>query len=91
MLKNKLVSVQFRDVRDDPLDHEIVRRFLALFGEALINRRSATWRNINEEARNGDPVDLLLAHPTLMKRPVIEADGKLFVGWGKDVQNSLLG
>ena len=62
------------------------------FGEAFVNRRSTTWRGLSETERAGDPVALVSAHPTLMKRPVIEDDdGRLHLGWGKDVQNSLLG
>ena len=79
------------DVRADGIDRADLARFHAAFGEALINRRSTTWRSLTEEERAGDPLDLLAAHPTLMKRPVIEADGQLYLGWGKDVQSSLLG
>jgi arsenate reductase len=30
-----------------------------------------------------------MTHPTLMKRPVIVADGAIYVGWSKDVQAAL--
>jgi arsenate reductase len=32
----------------------------------------------------------MLDHPTLMKRPVIDLDGALHLGWGKDVQAKLM-
>ena len=38
-----------------------------------------------------DPKVLLSAHPTLMKRPVIEIAGQWHVGWGPDVQKVVLG
>ncbi|WP_212524035.1 ArsC/Spx/MgsR family protein [Actibacterium sp. MT2.3-13A] len=79
------------DVRGDGVPEADLRRFLDAFGEALINRRSTTWRGLSEAERAGDPLTLLTAHPTLMKRPVIEADGRLYLGWGKDVQDKLLG
>lgn len=79
------------DVRADGVPEAVLKRFLAEFGEALINKRSATWRGLSEEERASDPLSLLGAHPTLMKRPVIEANGQLFLGWGKDVQARLLG
>ncbi len=41
--------------------------------------------------RAGDPLALIAAHPALMKRPLIEAGGSLYLGWGKDVQDALLG
>ena len=39
---------------------------------------------------NGEKA-LLSKHPTLIKRPVIEAGSAVHVGWGKDVQATLLG
>ena len=41
---------------------------------------------LDEAARGADPLALLQAHPTLLKRPVIVADGTSYVGWSKDVQ-----
>jgi arsenate reductase len=32
----------------------------------------------------------LMANPTLIKRPVIETNGDVHVGWTKDVQAALL-
>lgn len=79
------------DVRAGGVPEADLKRFLDAFGEALINKRSTTWRGLSEAQRAGDPLALLSAHPTLMKRPVIEAGGRLYLGWGKDVQASLLG
>lgn len=79
------------DVRADGLSDDQRRKFLAQFGEALVNRASSTWRGLSEVERNRDPVALLADYPTLMKRPVIEADGKFYLGWKADVQAALLG
>jgi len=79
------------DVREEPLTRAQLEHFYARFGDALVNRRSTSWRNLDEEARRKEPIALLLAHPTLMKRPVILFDGELFLGWGRDVQDRLLG
>lgn len=74
------------DIRETPLEEADFARFFEAFGEALVNRRSTTWRGLDDAARAGDPVRLLSAHPTLMKRPVIEADGVLTLGWGPQEQ-----
>ncbi|RAP40154.1 arsenate reductase [Rhodovulum viride] len=73
--------VTFHDVRAAPLPRAEIARFLQTLGPDLVNRRSTTWRELDEAARAADPLDLLEAHPTLMKRPVIEAEGRLFLGW----------
>ncbi len=57
--------------------------------DLLVNRRSTTWRNLDETARASDPEALLIANPTLIKRPVIEADDAIHVGWSKAVQDAL--
>ena len=79
------------DVRSEGVSAEVMARFLDRFGDALINRASTTWRGLSEAERAGDPADLLAKHPTLMKRPVIDAGGELYLGWKADVQKALLG
>jgi len=83
-------AVTFVDVRATPLNAQTRARFLAAFGEALVNRKSTTWRGLDEAARAMTPDAVLTAHPTLMKRPVIDANGQLYLGWGKDVSDVLI-
>ena len=84
-------TVRLVDVRAEPLGADHLAEFLAAFGEALVNTRSTTWRGLSEEERKRTPADLLAAHPALMKRPVIRAEGgTLYLGWGKEVQAALV-
>lgn len=79
------VPHSFHDFRKDGLDEAELRRWLASdHAELLLNRRSATWRGLNDEqkvAAGEDPAPLLLEHPTLIKRPVI-TDGESVVSVG---------
>jgi len=77
---------EFIDVRSDGVSADDLVRFQAVFGAALLNTRSTTWRGLDAVTRARDPLELLAAHPALMKRPVIDRDGTLTLGWGKDVQ-----
>ncbi len=79
---------EFHDVRDAPLEVETLETFLSVLGSDLLNTRSTTWRGLSEAERTQEPIALLQAHPTLMKRPVIDHDGTLTLGWGKPVQAS---
>ncbi|SMX32948.1 ArsC/Spx/MgsR family protein [Actibacterium lipolyticum] len=90
-ISNQGVDAAFVDVRADGVSPADLARFHAEFGEDLVNRRSTTWRGLSEEERLEDPIKLLSDHPALMKRPVIETGGRLFLGWGKDVQAAVLG
>ena len=47
--------------------------------------------DLSDDERARDPLTLLAEHPTLMKRPLIDAGGTLHLGWGKDTQHALLG
>lgn len=77
------------DVRAEGLPEGVLARALEQFGAALVNRRSTTWRQLDEGERARDPEALLKAHPALMKRPLIEAEGKLYLGWGPEVRAEL--
>jgi len=85
------LEVRFRDVRADPLARTDIARFIAEFGPDLLNRRSTTWRALSDDGRSGDPIDLLIAHPTLMKRPVIASENALTLGWDASAQTAHLG
>ena len=84
-----LPEVEFVDVRATPVPRDVLERALAAFGEALVNRRSTTWRNIDAAERDTPPLDLLGKHPALMKRPLIEDGDTLYLGWDSTVQSAL--
>ena len=78
------------EIRQDGVPPETLKIWLDTLGDAvLINRRSTTWRNLSEAERAGNPLELLQKHPTLLKRPVIEAGGEVYVGWSAATQAAL--
>ena len=79
-------TVNYVDVRADGIDAQTLAELLCKFGDALINTRSTTWRNLSIDERKLPALQLLSEHPTLMKRPVIAAGGTMTLGWRKDVQ-----
>ncbi|WP_243612091.1 ArsC/Spx/MgsR family protein [Shimia aestuarii] len=84
-----LGNAEFVDVRAEGVPEALLNRAYAEFGDALVNTRSTTWRGLSPAERQEAPISLLQKHPTLMKRPLIEVDGALYLGWGKDVQAAL--
>lgn len=86
-----LPDAEFRDVRTDGVPANLLADAHARFGKELLNTRSTTWRGLTDTERGRDPLDLLAAHPTLMKRPLILVGDEMHLGWGKDVQDRLLG
>ncbi|MFY0597609.1 MAG: arsenate reductase [Cognatishimia sp.] len=84
-----LPNATFVDVRTDGVPSDVLERALAKFGDALVNTRSTTWRQLNNAERQKPAMTLLVENPSLMKRPLIERDGELFLSWSKDVQAAL--
>lgn len=80
-LRKSGVSTSLHDVREVSLTDDQRARFLGAFGDALLNRRSTTWRNLSQADRVTDPDALLMQHPALMKRPVIDGPSGLTLGW----------
>lgn len=77
------------DVRAEGVPEDVLAAALEQFGAALVNTRSTTWRGLDDEARSGEPLELLKAHPSLMKRPLIVSGTDMYLGWAKDTQAAL--
>ena len=83
-------SVEFIDLRATPVSIEQLQKWLDEHGDAvLVNRKSTTWRGLDDQARQQPVLALLMANPTLIKRPVIESGENSFVGWTAEVQTAL--
>ena len=88
-------SYQWHDLREDGLDAALIRRWLDALGpEALVNRRSTTWRNLDPAVRDramkaDSAAAVLLAHPTLIKRPVFDLGDQVLIGFNAPVREVL--
>jgi len=74
------------DVRADGVSVDKLCEWVQAAGwEKLLNTRSTTWRNLSPDDKadinETNAVALMAKNPTLIKRPVIEVDGKVYVGW----------
>lgn len=85
-LNERGVEYRFHDFRDDGLTLEQLRAWAAELGwEALLNRRGTTWRTLPERTRNSldeqRALDLMLAKPALIKRPVLDLGTRRLVSF----------
>lgn len=76
----------FHDLRQDGLDIQMLDRWArTLDWQRLLNTRSLTWRKIPEVDRAGmtknRAMALMLEQPTLVKRPVLECEEFVAVGF----------
>lgn len=87
-------QVSFVDIRAEADLAAKVPGWLEVAGaKALVNNRSTTWRGLSDDdkakAETDEVSGLLIANPTLIKRPVIEAGDSVYVGWTKSVEREL--
>lgn len=84
-----LQNAEFIDVRTQGVPDSALMQAMDQFGEALLNTRSTTWRGLDPEERTRPALELLKEHPTLMKRPLIENNGALYLGWTAETRAGL--
>lgn len=82
-------AAEFRDVRDDGISREVLEAAHLVLGDKLINRASYTWRGMSEADRALPPVDAVIKHPSLMKRPLIATGETWLAGWTKATTTAL--
>ena len=86
----------FHDFRKDGLAETQVAAWLEDVGAAvLLNKRGTTWRDLPDAEKDsvdaGKAEALIVANPTLVKRPVFEGAGTLLVGFGAAQRDALRG
>ena len=82
------------DVRESPPSENTLRLWKNELGwETMVNKRSTTWKGLNEseqDSLNEDKaIALLLAHPTLLKRPVLVTNNGIYNGFTEASYNNI--
>jgi Spx/MgsR family transcriptional regulator len=80
-------SYEFVDFKKLPPTAALLARWCAAFGwENVLNRRGTTWRKLDAKVQNGikdekSAIALMLAKPSIIKRPIVEAGTTLLLGF----------
>lgn len=90
------VDYAFHDFRADGLSKAQLKSWIEAVGwETLLNRRGTTWRKLPEAEREGITAALaerlMLEQPTLIKRPVLQANNTVLVGFDTGEYGKLFG
>ena len=83
-LEGRGLEYSFHDYKKEGADPAKLATWLAAKGDAVLNTRGTTYRKLSDadKARAAsDPVALMVEHPSLIKRPVVEHPGGLLVGF----------
>ncbi|OJF90540.1 ArsC family reductase [Pararhizobium antarcticum] len=91
------VAYDFHDYKARGVDRADLERWVEKLGwETVLNRSGTTFRALPEASKvdldSGKAIELMLAQPSMIKRPILEGDGTLLAGFKPDVyQTSLRG
>jgi Spx/MgsR family transcriptional regulator len=85
-LDDNNIDHNFHDFRKDGVGADQVKQWIATLGlDTVINKRSTSWKALTDEQKSGlnddTAVELILESPTLIKRPLLDKDGELQVGF----------
>jgi arsenate reductase len=85
-LDEKGTDYAFHDFKKEGADQDRVRAWVEAVGwEKLLNRRGTTFRDLEPaQQENLDAekaIRLMVARPTVIKRPVVECGGTVLVGF----------
>jgi len=87
------VEYEFVDFKKTKPSKKNLKEWKAFFGEWPINKRGTTYRKLKEEfdgASDAGLVDLMIENTSVIKRPVLEKNGKvLCLGFDKEVFEKL--
>ena len=89
------VAYEFHDYKTAGIERSRLEGWAREAGwETLLNRAGTTFRKLPEADKTGlnekKALALMLAQPSLIKRPVLEAGGKLLVGFKPETYKSAL-
>ena len=86
----------FHDYKKEGADAAKLEAWIAAHGvDVVLNKRGTTYRKLSDEekakaADSHEAVALLVQHPTMIKRPVVEHSAGTLVGFKEDTWSATL-
>ena len=81
------VDYEFHDFKKLGVPEQALEQWLATFGwQTVVNRRGTTWRKLSEQDKmtvdnNQAAKSILLQHASMIKRPILQSDKGLTIGF----------
>jgi len=88
------LAYEFHDFKKQGLTEETIRTWLTSQPiEVLVNKRSTSWKQLTEQQKNQlmdlTDISVLTELPTLIKRPVLETNDDLLIGFKTEQYQNL--
>lgn len=90
------VEYTFHDYKKEGADPAQLKQWITAHGvDTIVNTRGTTWRNLTDEEKaqakdRNKAVALLVQHPSMIKRPVLDHLGGTLVGFREEEWSALL-
>ncbi|MGE3148244.1 MAG: ArsC family reductase [Pseudorhodoplanes sp.] len=90
------VAYRFHDYKKEGIERPVLEKWAKEVGwETLLNRAGTTFRALPEKDKDGltekKALALMLANPSMIKRPVLDIGGKRLVGFKPEHYEKALG
>lgn len=85
----------FHDYKKAGVPSDALARWVARWGwEAVLNRAGTTFKGLPDADKQGLDADkamaLMLANPSMIKRPIVEGEGVALIGFKPDAWSAVL-
>ena len=89
------VNYDFHDFKKQGLDLATIEHWLSQQNlDVLVNKRSTSWKQLTDEQKSaltsGEDLSVLTEIPTLIKRPVLQTENGLMIGFKEADYQSLV-
>ena len=94
-LTSHALEYEFHDYKKQAVDSVQMQQWVAHVGwEKLVNRQGQTWRKLSDLEKaevkdNASATRLMLAKPSVIKRPILEHLGKIHLGFSVELYQSI--
>jgi len=90
------IAYAFHDYKVEGIDKAKLEKWIASVGwEVLLNRAGTTFKKLSDKDRENvtekKAIALVLAQPSMIKRPVVEKGAKLIVGFKPEIYAAAFG
>lgn len=94
-LEDNNLDYEFHDYKKQGVPVKSLKQWVKNAGwETVLNRRGTTWRKLDDEIKNNideaSSIQVMLDNPSTIKRPVLEREDTLIIGFKEDDYKTLL-
>ncbi len=88
-LNDNGIEYEFHDYKKQGISEKELKKWCKQLGwETLLNKRGTTWRKLDDSVKDNvdekSAIQIMIDNPSIIKRPVLDVDGELTVGFSVD-------